>query len=274
MSAPIARTYLFVPGNRPERFAKALASTADAVVLDLEDAVAIDDKSSARESVGTQLAGMSPEARRRVVVRINDIASSWFLMDLRTLLHSGGTQVMLPKAESAAQIAALRSAVPDADVLALIETARGVAAVDEIAAASGVSRLVYGTLDFALDLDLDTSAGDEGLAYAAGRIAVASRAAGLAAPVAGVTPQLDDDVRLLADLAQARRFGFGAKLCIHPKQIDPIHRALQPSPAAVDWATRVLKAEAASPGAARLDGRMVDRPVVLQAERILMRSGR
>jgi len=273
MSAPIARTYLFVPGNRPERFAKALASTADAVVLDLEDAVAIDDKSSARESVGAQLAGMSPEARRRVVVRINDIASSWFLMDLRTLLHSGGTQLMLPKAESAAQIAALRSAVPDADVLALIETARGVAAVDEIAAASGVSRLVYGTLDFALDLDLDTSAGDEGLAYAAGRIAVASRAAGLAAPVAGVTPQLDDDVRLLADLAQARRFGFGAKLCIHPKQIDPIHRALQPSPAAVDWATRVLKAEAASPGAARLDGRMVDRPVVLQAERILMRSG-
>ena len=96
MSAPIARTYLFVPGNRPERFAKALASTADAVVLDLEDAVAIDDKSSARESVGAQLAGMSPEARRRVVVRINDIASSWFLMDLRTLLHSGGTQVMLP----------------------------------------------------------------------------------------------------------------------------------------------------------------------------------
>ena len=274
MSAPIARTYLFVPGNRPERFAKALASTADAVVLDLEDAVAIDDKSSARESVGAQLAGMSPEARRRVVVRINDIASSWFLMDLRTLLHSGGTQVMLPKAESAAQIAALRSAVPDADVLALIETARGVAAVDEIAAASGVSRLVYGTLDFALDLDLDTSAGDEGLAYAAGRIAVASRAAGLAAPVAGVTPQLDDDVRLLADLAQARRFGFGAKLCIHPKQLDPIHRALQPSPAAVDWATRVLKAEAASPGAARLDGRMVDRPVVLQAERILTRSGR
>lgn len=273
MSTPIARTYLFVPGNRPERFAKALASAADAVVLDLEDAVAVDDKSNARELVGAQLAGMSPEARRRVVVRINDIASNWFSMDLRTLLHSGGTQVMLPKAESAAQIAALRSVVPDADVLALVETARGVAAVDEIAAASGVSRLVYGTLDFALDLELDTSAGDEGLAYAASRIAVASRAAGLAAPVAGVTPQLDDEVRLLADLAQARRFGFGAKLCIHPKQIDPIHRALQPSAAAVDWATRVLKAEAASPGAARLDGRMVDRPVVLQAERILMRSG-
>jgi citrate lyase subunit beta/citryl-CoA lyase len=271
-SRPIPRTYLFVPGNRPERFAKALASPADAVVLDLEDAVAVDDKSSARESVGAQLAGMSTDARRRVVVRINDSASGWFSMDLRMLLQSGGAQVMLPKAESPTEIAALRAALPDADVLALIETARGVATVDEIAAASGVSRLVFGTLDFALDLDLETSSGDEGLAYAAGRIAIASRAAGLAPPVAGVTPQLDDEAALLADLAKARRFGFGAKLCIHPKQIDPIHRALQPSAAAVDWATRVLRAEAASPGAAKLDGRMVDRPVVAQAERILMRS--
>jgi citrate lyase subunit beta/citryl-CoA lyase len=274
MSAPVARTYLFVPGNRPERFAKALASAADVVVLDLEDAVAADDKSMAGEAVGLQLAGMPPEARRRVVVRVNDIASGRFTLDLRALLQNGGAHVMLPKAESAAQIAAVRSAVPDADVLALIETARGVAAVDQIAAAPGVSRLVFGTLDFALDLDLDTTSSEEGLAYAAGRIAVASRAAGLAAPVAGVTPQLEDEARLLADLARARCFGFGAKLCIHPKQIDPIHRALQPSPAAVDWANRVLEAEAASPGAAKLEGRMVDRPVVLQAERILMRSAR
>jgi citrate lyase subunit beta/citryl-CoA lyase len=271
MGAPVARTYLFVPGNRPERFAKALATAADAVVLDLEDAVAVDDKSTARGAVGAQLAGMSPEARRRVVVRMNDLASNWSAMDLRMLLQSGAAQVMLPKAESAAQIAALRSAVSDADVLALIETARGVAAVDEIAAAPGVSRLVFGTLDFALDLDLDTASGNEGLAYGASRIAIASRVAGLAAPVAGVTAQLDDEAQLLADLAQARRLGFGAKLCIHPKQVDPIHRALQPSAAAIVWATRVLEAEAASPGAAQLDGRMIDRPVVLQAERILMR---
>jgi citrate lyase subunit beta/citryl-CoA lyase len=274
MRAPVPRTYLFVPGNRPERFAKALAGAADAVVLDLEDAVAVDDKSSAREAVAAQLAGMSPEARSRVVVRINDVASDGFTMDLRMLLSSGGVHVMLPKAESAAQIASVRSAVPDADVLALIESARGLASVDRIAASHGVSRLVFGTLDFALDLDLDTDTGDEGLAYAAGRIAVASRAAGLATPVAGVTPQLDDEERLLADLAQARRFGFGAKLCIHPAQVEPIHRALQPSAAAIDWATRVLKAESASPGAAKLDGRMIDRPVVLQAERILMRGAR
>jgi citrate lyase subunit beta/citryl-CoA lyase len=268
------RTYLFVPGNRPERFAKALASPADIVVLDLEDAVSAEDKGHARESVCDQLAGMPAEKRARVVVRINDVGSPWHALDLRALLQCGATQVMLPKAEAAGQIASVRAAMPDASVLALIESARGVAAVDDIAKAPGLVRLVFGTLDLALDLDLDIEAGAEGLAYAAGRIAVASRVAGLVAPVAGVTPQLDDETRLLADLALARRFGFGAKLCIHPKQVAPIHRALQPSPEAIEWANRVLAAEAASPGAAKLDGRMVDRPVVLQAERIVARSSR
>jgi len=271
MAALTARTYLFVPGNRPERFAKALATPADIIVLDLEDAVAVDDKSKARDAVATQLAAMTPVERDRIVVRINDVASSWFVLDLRVLLQSGSTQVMLPKAESPEQIAAVRAALPDAKVSALIESARGVAAVEEIAAAPGVSRLVFGTLDLALDLDLDTEAGSGGLAYAAGRIAVASRIAGLPSPVAGVTPQLDDEPRLLADLAMARQFGFGAKLCIHPRQVDPIHRALQPAAETVEWANRVLAAEAASPGAAKLDGRMVDRPVVLKAERILAR---
>jgi len=272
MATLTPRTYLFVPGNRPERFTKALASPTDIVVLDLEDAVSAEDKGHARESVCEQLAGTRPEERARVVVRINDVASHWHTMDLRALLQSGATQVMLPKAESGSQIASVLSGMPNARVLALIESARGVAAVDEIAMAPGVVRLVFGTLDMALDLDLDIESGSEGLAYAAGRIAVASRVAGLVAPVAGVTPQLDDETRLLADLALARRFGFGAKLCIHPKQVAPVHRALQPSPEAIEWAKRVLAAEAASPGAAKLDGRMVDRPVVLQAERILSRS--
>lgn len=272
MGAVTPRTYLFVPGNRSERFEKAWASAADAVVLDLEDAVAIEDKSSARSAVCEFLARLPQAVRGRAVVRINDTAGDWSALDLRALLQCGVTHLMVPKAESPAQIASVLRALPDAKILALIESARGVAEVNAIAAAPGVSRLVFGTLDFALDLDLDTDSDPEGLNYAASRIAVASRVAGLAAPVAGVTPQLDDEARLLADLAQARRFGFGAKLCIHPKQIVPIHRALQPSAAAVDWAHRVLEAEAASPGAAKLDGQMVDRPVVLQAERILMRS--
>jgi citrate lyase subunit beta/citryl-CoA lyase len=202
------------------------------------------------------------------VVRINDAGSSWFAADLAALAELGATAVLLPKAESAAQVAAIQDALPRASILALIESARGASEVDRIAAA-GVQRLVFGTLDFALDLDIDISIDATGLGYAASRIAIASRLAGLPSPVAGVTPQLDDQERLLSDLAAARRFGFGAKLCIHPRQVQPIHTALHPSAQALDWARRVLAADAASPGAARLDGRMIDRPVVLQAQRTL-----
>lgn len=263
-----ARTYLFVPATRPDRFGKALASGADVVVLDLEDAVAANDKAAARRTVADWFAGAAPAERARIVVRINDAGSAWFPDDLLALRQAGATGVLLPKAESAQQIAAVKSALPAAQVLALIESARGVVQVDAVAA-SGVARLVFGTLDFALDLDLDIATDPSGLAYAASRIALASRVAGLPAPVAGITPQLDDPVRLLADLELARRHGFGAKLCIHPSQVKAIHSALQPSAQAIDWARRVLAADAASPGAARLDGRMVDRPVVLQAQRTL-----
>ena len=269
-----ARTYLFVPGNRPDRFGKALASGADAVVLDLEDAVAVDAKDAARESVGKWAADAAAADRIRCVVRINGRESSHFADDLRLVADAGLPTVMLPKAESAADAAAVRELAPHAAVLALVESARGVAQVDEVAHGPGVVRLVFGTLDYALDLDLDLDDGPDGLGYAADRLAVASRAADLAGPVAGVTPQLDDEARLIADLAWARRRGFGAKLCIHPSQVAPIHAALAPAPEAVAWAERVLAADAASPGAARLDGRMIDLPVVRQAQRTLQRAGR
>ena len=106
----------------------------------------------------------------------------------------------------------------------------------------------------------------------ASRLAIASRAAGLAAPVAGVTTALDDEAQLLADWARARAFGFGAKLCIHPKQVAPIHAALQPTEAELAWAQRVLQAAAGSPGAVQLDGRMIDKPVIERARRLVDRA--
>jgi citrate lyase subunit beta / citryl-CoA lyase len=267
-----ARSYLFVPASRPERFAKALASGADAVVLDLEDAVADEAKAGARDAIARWAAGAAAEARARVVVRVNDPASPHFDADLRLLRDAALLDVMLPKADEDEALAALRAALPGARLLPLIETARGLAHCEAVARADGVVRLVFGTLDFALDLDLDIGADPEPLAEAASRIAIASRLAGRLAPVAGVTPQLDDEERLRADFAWARRRGFGAKLCIHPRQVAPVHAALAPDAAALDWARRVIAAEAASPGAARLEGRMVDRPVVLQARRTLRRA--
>ena len=266
------RTYLFVPGNRPDRFGKALASGADAVVLDLEDAVAADAKDAAREAVRAWAADATPADRARVVVRTNDLGSPHAAADLAAVAEAGITAVMLPKTESADDVATVRSAAPDAVVLALVESARGLAAAEEIAAAPGVVRLVFGTLDYALDLDLEIDDAADGLSYAAGRLAVASRCAGLATPVGGVTPQLGDEARLLADLAWSRRHGLGAKLCIHPAQVAAIHAALAPTTQAVERARRVLEADAGSPGAAQLDGRMIDRPVVLAARRTLARA--
>lgn len=125
----------------------------------------------------------------------------------------------------------------------------------------------------AIVLDLDIADHSEPLLHASSELAIASRVAGLAAPVAGVTPQLDGPQRRLADLAWSRRQGFGAELCIHPRQVAPIHAALAPGAQGLHWARRVPTAEAASPGAAPLDGRMIDRPVVLQALRTLQCAG-
>lgn len=264
------RTYLFVPGDRPERFAKALASGADAVVLDLEDAVALSAKAVARAAVAEALAADAA----RIVVRINDAATPWFAEDLAMLAAGGAPAVMLPKAERVADVEHVRSACPDIAVLALVETARGVLAAESLAATPGVQRLVFGTIDFALDLDLSGGlAPTVGLDAAASRLAWASRAAGIAPPVAGVTTALDDEAQLIEDLVRARAHGFAAKLCIHPKQIAPIHAALAPSDAERDWATRVLTAAANARGAAvQLDGRMIDKPVIERARRLLSRA--
>jgi citrate lyase subunit beta/citryl-CoA lyase len=272
----IPRTYLFVPGNRPERFAKALAYGADAVVLDLEDAVAPPDKDAARDAVGQFLAAASAEQHAHLVLRINDEATQWFDADLLLLAQAPGCSLMLPKAEQPATLVRVRAACPGAPMLALVESARGVLNAEALAECEGVSRLVFGTIDYALDLDLDLSAdpavGDIGLDHAAARLALASRAAGLPAPVAGVTPDIDDETRLLADFARARAHGFGAKLCIHPKQVAPIHAALVPSATELDWARRVVAAAEGSQGAVKVDGRMVDKPVLQRALRLLARA--
>ncbi|WP_309683774.1 CoA ester lyase [Polaromonas sp.] len=265
-------TYLFVPGNRPERFARALASGAERVIIDLEDAVAPADKAAARAAIAQWMAGAS-EARKNLLLRINDAATDWHDQDLALARAVRAACLMLPKCEAPDQVAAVRAGLPkDASVLPLIETARGMVALYEIAAAPGVTRLAFGSLDYMADLDLP--AGSLALDYAAAQIVVASRAAGLPAPVAGVTPELDA-ARVAADMAHARSLGFGAKMCVHPSQVAVVRAALRPSAEELAWAQRVLHAwKASTGGALQLDGKMVDRPVVLKAERIAAQAAR
>lgn len=267
-----ARSYLFVPGDRPERIGKALGSGADAIVIDLEDAVAPGAKDAARATVAGHLAAHG--ASDRIVVRINGESTPWFGEDVAMLGARGVRAVMLPKAERVATIVHLRSACPGAAVLPLIESARGVLAAETLAAADGVQRLVFGSIDYALDMDLQGElATTLGLDAAASRLALASRAAGLLPPVAGVTVAIDDAAQLRRDMTRARAFGFTAKLCIHPKQIEPLHALLAPSAEELAWAARVIAAADSAGGAAvQLDGRMVDKPVIERARRLLQHA--
>ena len=266
----LALTYLFVPGDRPDRFDKAAAAGADAVILDLEDAVAPEAKERARDAIGEWLTRHA-EQLSRIVVRINDIHSPWWTDDLALLSRTGVMLAMLPKAESAAQVDTVIAALPaGATVIPLIETARGTQDVEQVAAATGVLRLAFGTLDYAVDLDI---AGDErALLYPASRIVIASRCAGIASPIAGVTPTIDDEEQLRSDLAFERALGFGAKLVIHPRQVAVVRDALLPSAAELAWARKVLAAADGAQGAVQVDGRMVDRPVIRKAQAILARA--
>lgn len=263
-------SYLFVPGNRPERFAKALASGAGAIILDLEDAVAPADKAAARQAIAdwVKAAEVAPE---QLVVRINDVLSPWYADDLAMIKAAGLTQVMLPKTEFAEQVKmTIAASGPTVAVIALVESARGIANIDQIALAEGVQRIAFGTLDYAADLNL--SGYEQGLIYPYSRIAIASRSAELAAPIAGVTANLDDLAQTEADFAFARAFGCTAKMCIHPKQVEAVERLSRPTEQEVVWAEKVLAAAKDSSGAVRVDGKMVDRPVVLKAEAIKARS--
>ena len=273
-----ARTFLFVPGNRAERFDKALRSGADAVVLDLEDSVPPGEKPLAREAIGQAWAGLQA-AQVPLVVRINAPGQPAGQDDLRWLARAEGLRaeglaaVMVPKAESAPALAAVRAALPETPLLPLIESAAGLAHLGAVAQAQGVLRLVVGHIDFMADTGLQCAEDEAELAPLRFAVSMATRMAQLAPAVDGVTTAIADDDRLRQDTRRALRFGFGGKLCIHPRQVGVVHDVLAPSAQEVAWARRVVQADAASGGAAvQIDGRMVDLPVVLQARRLLARA--
>ncbi|TDN59211.1 CoA ester lyase [Paraburkholderia sp. BL10I2N1] len=260
------RSFLFVPGIRPERFAKALDSGADAVIVDLEDAVSEADKGPARQHVADAMAAFAASTTR-VYLRINGFGTPWFGEDLSLLALGGLDGVVLPKAESALALEAVARATAR-PILPIIESALGVWQVLEVAQMPGVERLVFGSVDF--ELDVDCSGSGEALLYARSRIVLASRVAGLLPPVDGVTVTLDDAAQLATDASSARNLGFGGKLCIHPKQIAQVNAAFSPSEEDLAKAREVVEAFArAGGGAVSVNGRMVDLPVLLKARRQL-----
>jgi citrate lyase subunit beta/citryl-CoA lyase len=261
------RSYLFVPGSRTDRFAKACAAGADAVVLDLEDSVAVSDKSKARAAVAEWLT-----ADRPVMVRVNTSDSEWFQEDLRLGRRPGIAGVLLPKAERVEEIRVVAqhfgSGVP---ILPQIETARGFRNNVALASTAPVRHLLFGSIDFQLDLGM--MADEEELLYFRSQIVLDSRLAGIEPPVDGVTTDIHSEERVRAEAARSRRLGFSGKMCIHPKQVPIVNESFTPTVEEEAWATRVVEASAGAPGAAiAVDGKMVDRPVLARAEVILAKA--
>ncbi|TBU89040.1 HpcH/HpaI aldolase/citrate lyase family protein [Phytopseudomonas dryadis] len=271
MSTPIVRSALFVPASRPERIPKALASGADVVIVDLEDAVQESLKVEARANLDAFLGG-HPQAR--LLVRINAAEHAGHAEDIALCQrHAGVIGVLLPKVESAAQVA--RVAACGKPVWPIIESARGLLELPAIAAAPGVERLSFGGLDLGLDLGLSsgTAAAERILDQARYSILLHSRLTALAAPLDSVFPAIDDRAGLERAVRDARDMGFAGLLCIHPSQVGVVHQVLAPAAEELDWARRVLAAGADGAGVFVVDGQMIDAPVLGRARRILERAG-
>jgi citrate lyase subunit beta/citryl-CoA lyase len=269
-----ARSFLFVPASRPERYVKALDSGADCIVLDLEDAVPADQKAQAREQLADRLPGFTQAHLARTLVRVNGTGTPWHAQDLRLLSHwvgQGLAGAMVPKAEAAASLRAIGIALgPRAKLVPLVESLVGLDAVDLLARTPQVSRLAFGHLDFQLDLGMHCSQDEAELASVRFALVAASRRARLPAPIDGVTTDTGNQEKLLTDARRSKSFGFGGKLCIHPTQVVLVNEALSPAPSEVEWARRVIEGAQAHRGQAfTLDGRMVDLPVIKSAEHIL-----
>jgi citrate lyase subunit beta/citryl-CoA lyase len=275
--APEPVSYLFVPGDREDRFEKALLTAADCVVIDLEDAVSLDRKDLARALVREFISHRG--TTNRLALRVNAVGTPWHCEDVELLRDFPDLAVMLPKAEPAS----LERFLADAGLantpvgqsktrvlLALVESVDGYLHLREVAQKTGVSRLVFGSVDFHLDAGMLLD--EDSAAIAAVRLSfvLESRLAGLPAPVDGVCTAVDDEVRLQRESVRARAAGFSGKLCIHPRQVSGVNAAMRPDADERAWACAVLKAfDAANGSAVQYGGQMIDAPVAERARRVL-----
>jgi citrate lyase subunit beta/citryl-CoA lyase len=267
---------LFCPADRPERFQKA-AERADAVILDLEDAVAPADKQRARGAILAQLgaAGVGPELDpSRTIVRLNPAGTDEFEKDLHCLAHTPYRTVMLAKAENAGQLEALK----DYHVIALCETAAGILNAPAIAAAPNVVALMWGAEDLLASLGGTSSRRDDGgyravALHARSAVLIAARAFGKEA-VDAVYVNIPDLAGLAAEAADAVASGFSSKACIHPSQSNVVRGAYAPSEVDVTAARELLRAAAAAgSGVFQFNGKMIDGPILKHAEATLRRAG-
>jgi citrate lyase subunit beta/citryl-CoA lyase len=278
----VFRTFLFAPGNHPRRTEKAFTLGADAVILDLEDACPVSEKVATRSVI---VEAMQRPRACLGYVRVNPLSTQFGYGDQVGVVQKGVDGIVVPKIESAdelktadwllAQLERERGLPVGAiDLLPIVETGKGLAAVHEIArAGTRVKRLSFGAGDFTLDMNIVWSRDEtEFLAYRSAMV-LASRAAGLEAPIDTVWVRLQDPEGFAASAAHVRALGFQGKLCIHPDQVAVANAAFSPSAEQVAWARRVVDAfkaaEDSGSASIQLDGQFIDYPIVYQAQRVL-----
>ena len=286
----LLRSYLYAPGSRPEVMEKALGAGADAVVLDLEDAVAPSEKVGARHAVGELIARRGPvhdgdPARTTIHVRINRTPAGPECDDVAAVLRPGLAALRIPKAGSDADLRDLAARLDELEfeagmqagsvaVYPIVESAAGVAAARELAAAPRVARLVFGATDFLADIGAPGDPDGPATLYARGALVLASRLAGIDAPIDSVHTALDDEAGLRRGAESARALGFFGKSVIHPRQLAIVHEIFTPSAAELQRARQVLAAGAGSGGGgSTLDGEFVDPAVVARARATLALVG-
>ena len=268
MTFTLGPALLFCPANRPDRYSKAL-ERADAVILDLEDAVAPEDRPAARSTVVAS--ALDPA---RVIVRVNEFGSSDGALDLAALQQTPYRTIMVPKAD-----ASLVGRVPTGfSVVALCESAAGVLAAERLAASEGVVALMWGAEDLVASLGGTSSRFADGsyrdvARTARSQVLLAAGAAGIPA-IDTVHLDISDLDGLRAEAEDAVASGFAATACIHPSHVEVIRTAYVPTPEQLSWATRVLDAARTSAGVFRFEGGMVDGPVLRHAESVLRRGSR
>jgi citrate lyase subunit beta / citryl-CoA lyase len=261
------RSWLFVPGTRLDQVAKAMRSGADAIIVDLEDAVLPQHKSDARRAVANV-----PDSNASIYVRVNSTGTHEFSLDVAAVMQSGVIAgIVLPKVECSEDLDALSSLMmTPLPVVALIETAKGITNLFEVTRHPAVSRVAFGGVDFSLDVGCASDSTTARVARA--EMVLACRSAGLPAPIDGVTVSMEH-VIVEIEAQDARRMGFGGKLCIHPRQIDCTNRAFLPTDEEIKWARKVTEQAAnIEEGALLVDGQMIDRPVLERAKRILVEA--
>lgn len=283
-TAPPLRSLLFVPGGRPDRFEKARAAGADAVIYDLEDSVPEGGKAEARGNVGRGLGEVTGGAGALAVVRINPVSTRHWRDDLRAVVRRGLDGVLLPKCSEAAEVVAVDRLIGRFErerklrrgsvrLFLLIETPGSLLHIEALIRASRrVSLLAFGPEDFSLATGTIPSAEESELLYGRSLTVIAASAYGCLA-VDGVHMQYADIDGLVREAERDRRIGFTGKLVVHPMQIEPVHRMFGVTEEELSWARGILKLademEASGVGAVGLEGQLVDTPVIARARRIL-----